>query len=79
VIKQLHISLKENDLSPYDTIRSPFHEGGALYDQANFTDGLHMEICVINIQKIKGYFLPQPVEEFNPWLHKDFRNFAQNR
>lgn len=72
VIKHLHESNMKEGISPYDTIRSPFQEGGPLYHQANFTDGLHMEVCVINIKMIKGYFLPQPIEEFNPWLTKDF-------
>lgn len=72
VIRFLHESNKKDGISPYDTIRSPFHEGEAIYDQANFTAGLHIEICVINPQCIKGYFLPQPLEKFNPWLHKAF-------
>jgi len=72
VIKYLH-ELNKIDARPqYDTIRSPFQEGGAIYEQANFTDGLHMEISVINTNLIKGYFLPQPLEQFNPYLHKDF-------
>jgi hypothetical protein len=72
VIKYLHETNTRKGISPYETIRSPFQEGGQLYETANFTDGLHMEVCVINVKMIKGYFLPQPVEEFNPWLDKDF-------
>lgn len=72
VIKYLHESNKRDGITPYDTIRSPFHEGEAIYDQANFTAGLHIEICVINANQIIGYFLPQPLEKFNPYLHKDF-------
>jgi len=72
VIKYLHETNIKSDIAPYDTIRSPFLEGGAIYDQANFTDGLHMEVCVINTRMIKGYFLPQPIAEFNPWLSADF-------
>ncbi len=54
----------------YDTVRSPFHEGAPIYEGANFTDRLHVEICVRNPAKIKGYFLPRPVERFNPYLDK---------
>lgn len=72
VIKYVHESNKRTGLDPYDTIRSPFHEGKEIYDQANFTAGLHMEICVINTECIKGYFLPQPLEQFNPYLNKEF-------
>jgi hypothetical protein len=55
-------------LPPYDTIRSPFHEGGPIYSGANFTDRLHIEICVLNPKCIKGYFLPRPSPLFNPYL-----------
>jgi hypothetical protein len=72
VIKHLHKSNIVSKDPPYDSIPSPFQEGKPLYDGANFTDGLHIEICVINPAQIKGYFLPQPLEKFNPWLRRDF-------
>lgn len=72
VIKSMHELNKSEKVASYDTIRSPFQEGEPLYEEANFTDGLHIEICVINPAQIKGYFLPQPLERFNPYLHKDF-------
>ena len=68
VIKFLHESIKKLGLPAYDTIRSPFQEGGPIYEGANFTDRLHIEICVRDPSMIKGYFLPRPVEEFNPYL-----------
>jgi hypothetical protein len=61
----LHQSNKIKKAPRYDTIRSPFQEGGPIYR-------LHIEICVLNPDLIKGYFLPRPVEEFNPYLNKDF-------
>ncbi|HXB93738.1 MAG TPA: hypothetical protein VNU70_01225 [Puia sp.] len=72
VIRALHEVNKMYGFPPYDTIRSPFHQGEPLYEGANFTTGLHMQICVLNTAMIKGYFLPQPLEKFNPWLNKDF-------
>ena len=72
VIKYVHESNKRKGYLRYDTIRSPFQEGGPIYDGANFTDRLHIEICVLNTDLIKGYFLPLPVNEFNPYLTKEF-------
>jgi len=72
VIKFVHESNKRKKMPRYDTIRSPFQEGGPIYDGANFTDRLHIEICVLNTNLIKGYFLPLPVEEFNPYLKREF-------
>ena len=77
VIKFVHQSNKIKDAPQYDTIRSPFQEGGPIYDGANFTDRLHIEICVLNTDLIKGYFLPRPVEEFNPYLNKDFEGWVR--
>lgn len=48
VIKYVHESNKRKGVPRYDTIRSPFQEGGPIYDGANFTDRLHIEICVLS-------------------------------
>ncbi|HEY4111055.1 hypothetical protein [Puia sp.] len=73
VIKFMHEFNKDQNLPPYDTIRSPFHEGGPIYTGANFTDRLHIELCILNSQCIKGYFLPRPIQLFNPYLRQQFR------
>jgi hypothetical protein len=72
VIKYVHESNNKTKTPPYDTIRSPFHEGGELYEGANFSARLHMEVCVLNPKCIKGYFLPLPHEIFNPYLDQEF-------
>lgn len=69
VIKCAHESFKQNGLSSFDSVRCPFIEGLPIYNGANFTDRLHVEICVRNPSMIKGYFLPRPVERFNPYLN----------
>ena len=73
VINFLHQINKDKGRAPYDSIRCPFHEGGLIYTGANFTDRLHIEICVLNPKCIKGYFLPRPIEIFNPYLSKEYR------
>jgi hypothetical protein len=79
VIQNIHTSNEKfneenpNDLiEPYDTVRSPFHEGVPIYEGSNFTDGLHLEISVINMNLIRGYFLPRPILQFNPYITDDF-------
>jgi hypothetical protein len=72
VIKYVHETNKKSKLSAYDTIRSAFVEGKQIYPDSNFTDRLHIEICVLNTDLIKGYFLPRPIAEFNPYLKNDF-------
>jgi hypothetical protein len=72
VIKYVHKTREKNQLPPYDTVRSAFNEGSQIYSDSNFYDRLHIEICVRNASLIKGYFLPRPINEFNPFLKKEF-------
>ena len=72
VIKYVHQTMEEKRLPPYDTVRNAFNEGGQIYPNSNFYDRLHIEICVLNPCLIKGYFLPRPIQEFNPYLKKVF-------
>lgn len=67
VIKYVHETRREVKELPYDTIRCPFKEGDPVYETSNFTDRLHIEICVITTALIKGYFLPRPIVEYNPF------------
>ena len=70
----MHQSRIDSGEEPYDTIRSPFDEGSKVYPGASFTSRNHIQVCVINPTLIKGYFLPTPIEEFNPYLSKDFES-----
>jgi len=70
VIKCAHETREKKGIQPYDSVRSAFLEGHALYEGSNFTDRLHIELCVINKELIKGYFLPRPIDPFNPNLKK---------
>lgn len=72
VIQYVHRSNKINGEKEYDTIRCAFGEGEKVYPTSNFTKRLHIEICVVNPALIKSYFLPLPVEDFNPYLKNDF-------
>lgn len=68
VIQTVHQTNVRKDLPAYDTIRSAFIEGDPIYPGSNFTERLHIEICVLKTNLIKGYFLPRPIAEFNPYL-----------
>lgn len=72
VLKWVHQSRIEQKEPPYDTIRSAFQEGKEIYPTSPFTTQLHIQICVINPAMIQGYFLPRPIEIYNPYLTKEF-------
>lgn len=71
VIRYVHEINKIANKPSYDSVRCAFGEGGEAYPTSNFTTELHIQICLRNHALIKGYFLPIPIERFNPYLHKD--------
>jgi len=69
VIQFLHKTRTSiSKLKPFDTIRSSFSEGEVAYPGSNFTRRQHIQVCVHNKEMIKGYFLPRPLQEYNPNL-----------
>lgn len=68
VINYLHQTNINLGKPAYDTIRCAFPEGDEAYPGAMITSRLHVQLCVCNPDCIKGYFLPKPVEKFNPNL-----------
>lgn len=68
VIQFIHESRKIASESPFDTIRSPFSEGETIYPGSNFTKRQHIQICIQNLDMIKGFFLPRPLAKYNPNL-----------
>jgi hypothetical protein len=70
VIKYIHQSNKEAGNKPFDTIRCAFPEGEEAYPGSKISSRLHIQICVINTDCIKGYYLPKPIAAFNPYLRK---------
>jgi hypothetical protein len=68
VIKYIHESNKRQGKPAYDTIRCAFPEGTVAYPGTEITSRLHIQICIRNKDCVKGYFLPRPLHEFNPYL-----------
>lgn len=58
VINFLHTTRNEKGGEPFDTVRAAFIESGRLYENAGFAAKNHIQICVRNATRIKGYFRP---------------------
>jgi hypothetical protein len=56
VIEFLHLTNKESRNLEFDTVRGVFFEDKELYENAGFKVGNHIQICVRNLNMIKGYF-----------------------
>ena len=66
VIKYIHEANKEEGKKEYDTVRCAFPEGIEVYEGSAITSRLHIQVCVVNPESIKGYFLPRPIALYNP-------------
>lgn len=62
VINSLHDYLKNNGQGEYDSVRAMFPEGEELYPGAGFLDKNHIQVCICNMNCIKGYFRPIQVK-----------------
>ena len=56
VINYLHESRQRSAEAPFDTVRGLFPEGGLLYPNSGFRRQTHIQICVRNLENIKGVF-----------------------
>jgi hypothetical protein len=66
VIEMLHKIYKEREKKKFDSVRSVFFEGDYLYKNSGFKEKNHIQICIINPNCVKGYFIPR--ERSNEWL-----------
>jgi len=65
VINTVHFLRKAAGLEPYDSVRGIFVEGKSLYKNAGFKSKNHIQLCILNPNCIKGYFIPRKKEPFS--------------
>lgn len=58
VLNTLHGLRAGQKLPAYDSVRGPFLEGEQIYQDSGFRSHTHIQICVRQINCIKGYFRP---------------------
>lgn len=69
VIEYVHQKIKEekrtnqsSQLKEFDTVRGVFTEGGPAFPGAGIQMKSHIQICIRNMNCIKGFFLPRTTE-----------------
>lgn len=58
VVNIIHARRKEDNLQPFDSVRAAFIEGEPIYEGGGFYEKTHIQVCVRETGKIKGYFRP---------------------
>lgn len=75
VIEYLHQKIEEeidrssqkkgvSIIQPFDTVRGIFTEGGPAFDGAGVQKKNHIQVCIRNLNCIKGFFLPRKEVSF---------------
>jgi hypothetical protein len=66
VINMVHEMRRKEEHAPYDSVRSPFYEGGELFEGTEFTKKAHIQIAIRNPNCIKGTFWPRSEVSWPP-------------
>lgn len=59
VIEYTHSFLSSMNEPSFDSVRAAFIEGDPIYPGAGFNSKTHIQLCIINPNCIKGFFLPR--------------------
>lgn len=62
IAEKIALETEENGFSklqPFDTVRGIFTEGGPAFDGAGIQSKNHIQVCIRNLDCVKGFFLPR--------------------
>ena len=59
VIQFIHKMREINQYEPFDSVRGIFTEGVEVYPGSAFVEKTHTQLCIVNQNCIKGYFVPR--------------------
>ncbi|MGJ1195648.1 hypothetical protein ACR78J_05020 [Sphingobacterium spiritivorum] len=65
--EQINVDVSSKDFSElkhFDTSRGVFTEGGPAFEGAGIQTKNHIQICIRNLNCIKGFFIPRKETEF---------------
>jgi hypothetical protein len=74
ILGQVQSEIKKTGFSDnkvFDSTRGVFVEGGPAFEGAGIFEKSHIQICIRNLNCIKGFFLPRQEIDFPEWLEKN--------
>ncbi|MGL4986027.1 MAG: hypothetical protein ACRC5H_02680 [Treponemataceae bacterium] len=66
VIQSIHTYNKQKNRPLYDSVRGVFLEGKLVYQESEFVEKTHIQLCIKNPNCIKGYFNPRSRNKRHP-------------
>jgi hypothetical protein len=66
------------DLKMFDTVRGVFIEGGPAFEGAGILEKSHIQICIRNLNSIKGFFIPREETDFYSWSLNKYLQIESN-
>ena len=74
IFKRIQQDVRENGFSeytPFDSTRGAFTEGGPIFEGSGIFEKSHIQICIRNLNCVKGFFLPRREIDFFKYLEKE--------
>jgi hypothetical protein len=71
ILKEVKTDIQAKGYSDYkvfDSTRGVFIEGGPIFEGAGIFEKSHIQICIRNLNCIKGFFLPRKEINFLQWI-----------
>ncbi|WPV68001.1 hypothetical protein [Chitinophaga sp. LS1] len=67
-----------SDLKMFDSVRCAFIEGGPAFKGAGIREKNHIQICIRNLNSIKGFFIPRENLDFYSWSLNKYLQLENN-
>lgn len=71
VIEYMHAEIynlhQADNVRMFDSVRGMFTEGGPAFNGSGIMDKSHIQICIRNLDSIKGFFIPRTADDFVAW------------
>ncbi len=62
----------------FDSVRGTFTEGGPIFEGAGIFEKSHIQVCIRNLNCIKGFFLPRKEIDFASWNQRKYNSVTNS-
>lgn len=66
------------DSPMFDSVRGVFQEGGSAFEGSGIREKSHIQLCIRNLNSIKGFFIPREEKDFYSWNLNKYLQIGEN-